>query len=47
MDSALVVLVIVVALVAIDMIGRRGRPAPDETSRTHKIVVDLSERDRE
>jgi hypothetical protein len=48
MDSAIVVLVVVVALVALDTIGRRDvRKPQDETSRTRKVVVDLTERDRE
>jgi hypothetical protein len=53
MDSALVVLVIVVVLVAIDAIGRlderrpRARPAPDPAITTRKIVVDLTGRERD
>jgi hypothetical protein len=53
MDSALVVLVIVVVLVAIDAIGRlderrpRPAPAPDAAITTRKIVVDLTGRERD
>jgi hypothetical protein len=53
MDSALVVLVIVVVLVAIDAIGRlderRPHPLvkPDAAITTQKIVVDLTGRDRD
>lgn len=54
MDVALVVLAIVVALVAIDAIGRldERKPRPpvrdsDPGITTQKIVVDLSRRDRE
>ena len=53
MESALVVLVIVVALVAIDAIGRldeRKQPPADKdpsVPTTQKIVVDLSGRDRD
>ena len=53
MESALVVLVIVVALVAIDAIGRldeRKRPPVQKdssTPTTQKIVVDLTGRDRD
>ena len=53
MESALVVLVIVVSLVAIDAIGRldeRKQPPVEKdpaTPTTQKIVVDLSGRDRE
>lgn len=54
MDSTLVVLAIVVALVAIDAIGRldarrpESRDAEEATSiTTQKIVVDMTGRDRD
>lgn len=43
METALVVLAIVVALVALDAIGGKRRPAAEAT--TQKIVVDLTGRD--
>jgi hypothetical protein len=53
MDTALVVLAIVVALVAIDAIAKLDERPPEEpkrdpgTTTTQKIVVDLTGRDRE
>jgi hypothetical protein len=44
MESALVVLAIVVVLVAIDVIGR---PDEREPAPIQKILVDLTKRDRE
>jgi hypothetical protein len=51
MSLALVVLAIVVALVAIDAIGRlderRYRPPPPDPSASMRITVDLAGRDRD